>query len=63
MVKDTTKCRVCQAAPIEYTTSPTGIRVKHGYCRQCFELTASRPWRNGEQQPDGQVVRQRTKRH
>lgn len=62
MMKDTTKCQVCQVAPIEYTTSITGCRVKHGFCRRCFELLASRPWRQGTDQPDGPVMRQRSKR-
>lgn len=42
MAKDKSKCRECQAAPIEYTTSVTGCKLKHGVCRSCYERRAAR---------------------
>lgn len=42
MAKDKTKCSDCQLNSIDYETSVTGVPVKHGFCRNCFEKRMAR---------------------
>lgn len=59
-MKDLSLCRECQSRPIEYTTSITGCKLKHGVCRDCYERRAARnprgfhpkPKRNRDQAED-----------
>lgn len=42
MARNKSLCRECQLRPIEYDTSITGSKVKHGLCRDCYERRAAR---------------------
>ncbi len=35
-------CNDCQFRKIDYTTSSTGGRLKHGLCRDCYERRVSK---------------------
>lgn len=40
--RDLTVCRDCKWRKVEYKVSTTGLPLKHGYCRDCYERRASR---------------------
>ena len=39
---DYSMCRDCKVRKVEYKISTTGVPLKHGYCRECYERRASR---------------------
>ena len=42
MAKNKNLCWDCQSRLIDYRTSITGVPLKHGLCRECFELQAAK---------------------